>query len=125
MENMTTKTTLIFMDQSGKVIRTKDLTEYPCILFTSNEDLRVYTDLNEPLKDPFSITTKKIHVSGNGIGSILEAREIRPGAYVLYTVLTRYLWIREDPGYEGKDLHYYLRADDNLPAGAHIKIEVD
>lgn len=120
------KTTIVFMDQSGKIIRIKDLSFYPCVLFTSAGALRVYEDYSDPDKDVLSLEgVKKIHAAGPGIGSIIEAQEIRSGANVLYSIISRYLWIRRDPGYEGKDPHYYIRADDNLPAGARLKIEVE
>lgn len=114
------------MDQSGKVIRIKDLPFYPCVLFSSDGALRVYEDYCDPDKDVFSPErVKKIHMAGPGIGSIIEAQAIRPGANVLYSIVARFLWIRWEPGYKGTDPHYYIRADDNLPAGAQLKIEVD
>jgi len=127
MENMTTQTTILFMDQSGKIIRTKDLPYNPCIVYGSTGALRVYSDYSDPSKDVLSLAgVKKIHVSGPGLGTITEAREIAPGSYILYSVFSRYLWIREEEITEiSPGPAYYIRADDDLPAGARIKIEVE
>jgi hypothetical protein len=120
-------TILIFMNEKNEVIRIKDLPFYPCIIFNSKGDLRVYEDYSDPSKDVLSLKgVKKIHVSAPGCGSIIDARGILPGSDVLYSITSRFLWIREDlPIIPGTGPLYYFRADDNLPAGTKLKIVVN
>lgn len=117
--------TLIIMD-GDKVIRTKDTDQYPCVLLNPAGGLRIYTDYSDPSQDLLSLAgVKKVHMSAPGLGNIIYPREIAEGSQALFSIMSRYLWVREDLNREGLDYEYYIRVDDNLPAGARIKIEVE
>lgn len=120
-----TNCTLIVMD-GEKIIRTKDLDQYPCVLLNNKGEIRVYLDYADPSKDVLTLAgVKKAHMAGPGIGSIIYPGEIAPGPGLLFSIIARYLWVREDLNKEGLDYEYYIRADDNLPGSAKIKIEVE
>jgi hypothetical protein len=109
-----------------KIIRTKEIDQYPCVLISPNGGVRIYTDISDPSKDVLNLAgVKKVHMSAPGLGSIIYPREIAPGSTVLYSVMSRYLWVREDLNREGLEYEYYIRADDALPGSAKIKIEVE